>query len=78
MAHRSVHEIIHLLLIFYFFLITDQDCVTVCRHLNVNTPMDEVVVACAPGRNNNEPSTSEPSPIQTMATPMLVHLHQAS
>jgi hypothetical protein len=39
-----------------FFSITDQDCVTL-PYVDISTltpPMDEVVVACPPGHNNND------------------------
>jgi hypothetical protein len=56
-AHKGVHGIIHLLLqVFYFFLITDRDCVAL-SYVDISTstpPMDEVVVACPPGHNNND------------------------
>jgi hypothetical protein len=56
-AHRGVHGIIHLLLhVFYFFPITDRDCVALSYvDISMSTPrIDEVAIACPPGRNNND------------------------
>jgi hypothetical protein len=56
-THRGVHEIVHLLLwIFYVLPITDRDCVALSYVdiLMSRPPIDEVVVACPPGHNNND------------------------
>jgi hypothetical protein len=56
-AHRGVHESIHLLLqVFYFFPITNRDCVAL-QYVDISTPtilIDKVVVACPPGYNNSD------------------------
>jgi hypothetical protein len=57
MAHRGVHGIIYLLLqVFYFFLITNWDCVALPYvDISTSTPaMGKVAIACPLGCNNDD------------------------